>query len=124
MTEKILNPKVQALINAPATQAPQQRSAPDAASFREVLQSRLNLRLSGHAETRLNGRGIELSQQDWERVAAGMERAAGKGSKESLVMLDEVALIVSVRNRTVITAVAKDQLKENVFTNIDSAVFV
>ena len=55
---------------------------------------------------------------------AGVDRAAAKGAKESLVMIDDVALVVSVKNRTVITAVDKAQLKENVFTNIDSAVIV
>jgi flagellar operon protein len=54
----------------------------------------------------------------------GIEKAAQKGAKESLVMIDDIALVVSVRNRTVITAVDQQHLKENVFTNIDSAVIV
>ena len=52
-----------------------------------------------------------------------MDRAAQKGARESLVLLDDVALVVSIKNRTVITAVDAANLKENVFTNIDSAVF-
>lgn len=55
---------------------------------------------------------------------SGVEKAAAKGAKESLVLVDNAALVVSIKNRTVITAVDKDSLKDNVFTNIDSAVVV
>jgi flagellar operon protein len=91
-------------------------------NFDSVLQDRL--KLSGHAQTRLQSRNIDLGQPEWDRVMKGVERAAQKGAKESLVMVDDVALVVSIKNRTVITAVDKDNLKENVFTNIDSAVIV
>ena len=87
-----------------------------------VLQDRL--KLSGHAKTRLESRNIDLDQAQWNRVMDGVDRAAAKGSKESLVMVDGSALVVSVKNRTVITAVDQASLKENVFTNIDSAVIV
>lgn len=90
--------------------------------FRSILEDRL--KVSGHAATRLQSRNIELDQQAWERVLDGVQRAEQKGSKESLVLVDDVALVVSVKNRTVITAVEKERLKENVFTNIDSAVIV
>jgi flagellar operon protein len=51
-----------------------------------------------------------------------VDKAATKGSRESLLLMENMALVVSVKNRTVITAVDNDKLKENVFTNIDSAV--
>ena len=105
----------------------QQQQAPTApvttdTDFADLLQDRL--KVSGHAQTRLQSRGIELDQNAWDRVMAGVDRAAAKGAKESLVMVDDVALVVSIRNRTVITAVDKAHLKENVFTNIDSALIV
>lgn len=90
--------------------------------FDEILASRL--KLSGHAQTRLQSRNIQLGRDEWQRVLNGVDRASAKGARESLVMLDDVALVVSIKNRTVITAVDKSQLKENVFTNIDSAVIV
>lgn len=90
--------------------------------FEAVLQDRL--KVSGHAATRLQSRNIELDGQQWQRVLDGVEKAADKGSRESLVMIDDVALIVSVKNRTVITAVDQAGLKDQVFTNIDSAVIV
>ena len=51
-----------------------------------------------------------------------MNKAAAKGSKDALVMMDDTAMVVSVKNRTVITALPKEQARDNVFTNIDAAV--
>lgn len=99
-----------------------QPSSQTTVDFQALLQDRL--KVSGHAQTRLQSRDIQLGKQEWERVLNGVERAAQKGAKESLVMLDDIALVVSIRNRTVITAVDKQHLKDNVFTNIDSAVIV
>jgi flagellar operon protein len=80
------------------------------------------LKFSAHAQTRIQSRQIQLGPAEMERVQNAVQKAAGKGSKESLVLLDQTALVVSVPNRTVITVVDKDNLKQNVFTNIDSAV--
>jgi flagellar operon protein len=91
-------------------------------TFADMLQGQL--KVSGHARTRLESRNIQLDQNDWNRVLGGVQKAAAKGSKESLVMIDNVALVVSVKNKTVITAVDQDNLKDNIFTNIDSAVIV
>lgn len=90
--------------------------------FASVLQERL--KVSGHAQARLSSRGIELGEGEWQRVMAGVDKAAAKGAKESLLLMDGTALVVSVRNRTLITAVDAASSKENVFTNIDSAVIV
>jgi flagellar operon protein len=122
MSAPIQNTKVGQLVQSrtqPAVQHPQAGRGPD---FQAILSDRL--KLSGHAQTRLQSREIELDQDAWERVMQGVEKAAEKGAKESLVMVDDVALIVSVKNRTVITAVESARLKESVFTNIDSAVIV
>jgi flagellar operon protein len=120
MSAPVQNTQLQALLGQ-RVQAPRpQAGAAQRADFDAVLADRL--KVSGHARTRLQSREIGLDAQAWERVVEGVERAAAKGAKESLVLVDDVALVVSVRNRTVITAVEKDRLKENVFTNIDSAV--
>ncbi len=94
----------------------------DQNAFSEILENRL--KVSGHAETRLNSREIQLDRAAWERVIEGVEKAALKGAKESLVLVDDIALVVSVKNKTVITAVDQAKLKDNVFTNIDSAIVV
>jgi flagellar operon protein len=94
-------------------------------SFSQVLeQADTKLKLSAHAQQRLTSRNIDLNQQDWDKINQGVEKAAAKGAREALVLTDKAALVVSVRNRTVITAVDPASLKENVFTNIDSAVIV
>jgi flagellar operon protein len=56
------------------------------------------------------------------RLEDAVQRAADKGSRDALVLMDDLAMVVSVKNRTVITVVDKESLKQNVFTNIDSAV--
>ena len=56
------------------------------------------------------------------RLSAGMQAAGQKGINESLVMVDQLAFIVNVKNQTVITALDKDDSNGNVFTNIDGAV--
>lgn len=121
MENRIQNNRIADLIGGQTTPT-QTRPAGQGADFAAILQDRL--KVSGHAQTRLQSRNIELDKAQWERVLGGVDRAAAKGAKESLVMLDDVALVVSIRNRTVITAVDSQHLKENVFTNIDSAVIV
>ena len=78
---------------------------------------------SAHATARLRQRGIELDATQHARLETAVDKAAAKGAKDALVMLDDTAMVVSVQNRTVITALGMHQAKENVFTNIDSAVF-
>ncbi|MGO0061718.1 TIGR02530 family flagellar biosynthesis protein [Brevibacillus fluminis] len=82
------------------------------------------LRFSQHASVRMRERGIELDAAHLAKLEGAVTKAAGKGAKESLIMMDNVAFVVSIVNRKVITAVEQGQLKDNVFTNIDSAIFV
>ncbi|MBS1717938.1 MAG: hypothetical protein JSS72_09440 [Armatimonadetes bacterium] len=122
MANRIDNAKVAELIQSQIAPPVAPTTTGRPGEFNAILQDRL--KLSGHAQTRLQSRNIELSKDEWDRVVGGVDKAAAKGAKESLVMLDQVALVVSVKNRTVITAVDKENLKDNVFTNIDSAVIV
>lgn len=122
MDNRIQNTQIAGLIQSQAPTPARPSGTVQDSAFANLLQDRL--KVSGHAQTRLQSRNIALGQEEWDRVLSGVDRAAAKGSKESLVLLDDIALVVSVRNRTVITAVDKAQLKENVFTNIDSAVIV
>jgi flagellar operon protein len=99
---------------APAVQGP---------AFGDVLAEKAaQVQFSGHALQRVRRRGIEVDAATLQRLQAGVERAAGKGARESVVFVDSTAFVVSVRNRTVITAVDRDHMKDHVFTNIDSAV--
>lgn len=94
-------------------------------SFGQVLEKELtNIKFSQHAKERLQVRNIKLGQAELAKLTAAVDKAAAKGARESLVLMDNVALVVSVKNRTVITAVDGSSLKDNVFTNIDSAVII
>jgi len=121
MDNRIQNTQVANLLQG-SQPAAAPRPAASGTDFAQLLQNQL--KVSGHAQTRLQSRGIQLGPDEWNRVLSGVQKAAAKGAKESLVMVDNVALLVSVKNRTVITAVDQENLKENVFTNIDSAVIV
>lgn len=80
------------------------------------------VKFSNHAVERMMARGIKFNQDDMGRLNTAVEKAAAKGSKDSLVLMNDSALIVSVKNKTVVTVMDKNALKENVFTNIDSTI--
>jgi flagellar operon protein len=128
MVENIL-PKT-AVQPASLTQLPKAVSKTTAGelSFKAVFEANLakggELKFSAHAQDRLASRQINLSPSDLQRLEGGISRAAAKGARESLVVKDDLAFVVSVTNRTVITAVDAASMKGNVFTNIDSAVIV
>ncbi len=80
------------------------------------------VRFSKHASVRLGDRNIELSSEQLNRLNEGAQKANAKGINESLVLVDELAFIVNIKNNTVITAMDQSEARENVFTNIDGAV--
>src|SRR5260221_14654702 len=104
------------------------RAAEAVQPFDALLQSTVErggaLKFSAHAKERLSMRNINLSAEDISRLTDAVNKAAGKGARQSLLVMDNQAFIVSVTNRTVITALDCGSMKENVFTNIDSAVIV
>lgn len=104
------------------TGAEAQPAGPSFADTLKAAGGAQQLQFSRHALARVQRRGIELDQATLGRLSEGVGRAAGKGSRDSLVLVDGTAFVVSVSNRTVITAVGSEHMKDNVFTNIDSAV--
>jgi flagellar operon protein len=112
----------------PAPSQTKPSTAPGAASFADVLRDTVEaegaVRFSAHAEQRLSERGIDLHGADTARIGRALDQAAGKGARETLVLMDRIALVASVPNRTVITALQQNELGDKVFTNIDSAVWV
>ncbi len=120
-----INPTIQ--VQRPsAEQAIRPRPVGKQGSFAATLakeNERLDsLKISAHAEKRLNSSNIRLSESDVRRIDGAVQRAGEKGSNQSLIMLDNLALVVSVKNRVVITAVDDARTREGVFTNIDSVV--
>jgi flagellar operon protein len=106
---------------APATGAPP-AAGPSFADALSQADSSQQLQFSKHALARVERRGIALDPSTLGRLSKGVQQAASKGSRDSLVLVDGTAFVVSVSNRTVITAVGSEHMKDNVFTNIDSAV--
>ncbi len=107
-------------------QTPRTRPVPaQEGSFAKILDTKLQqgkVKFSAHANKRLEARNIQLTEKQLQTLEDAVEKARSKGGKETLILLDNVALVVSVANRTVITAMDGDNLKDNVFTQIDSAV--
>ncbi|HHV99000.1 MAG TPA: flagellar biosynthesis protein [Clostridiaceae bacterium] len=96
--------------------------------FERLLQENIikqsGVKFSKHAELRLQMRNINLSNEQRQRIDMGVRKAQDKGVKDSLILMDNLAFVVNVKSKTVITAVSNSELKENVFTNIDGAVIV
>jgi flagellar operon protein len=88
-------------------------------AFADVLAT---VTFSNHALARLQRRGIDIDATTAARLDAGVSRAAAKGSRDAVVLVDDTAFVVAVRNRTVVTAVDSAHMRDHVFTNIDSAV--
>ena len=99
-------------------------------SFKEIYQqtsertTSRDLIFSKHANERLATRNINLSESQLIRLNEGVRQAKEKSINESLVMMDNIAFIVNVKNNTVITAMDQETNDNNVFTNIDGAVIV
>jgi flagellar operon protein len=101
-------------------------------SFEEVLRQKQNeavmesseLKFSKHAANRLNDRNILLTDSQSVRLENGVKQASEKGITESLVLVDSLAFIVNVPNRTVVTAMDQTETDSNIFTNIDGAVII
>ncbi len=97
-----------------------------AGSFQDILFREMantgRLKVSAHAQKRMQERNIVLNNEDWQKINDAMNRAEAKGAMNSLLIHGQLALIVSVKNRTVVSAMDEQSMKEHVFTNIDSAV--
>jgi len=92
-------------------------------AFKDMFTEKLTpVSFSKHAASRLNDRNISLTGEQLMRLADGIGKASQKGIKDSLVIMDNIALVVNVKSGTVITAM--NEPKDNVFSNIDGAVIV
>lgn len=98
----------------------------DAQSFKDILNSAIKeekgYTLSKHAADRLQQ--INFTPSDMKAIEKGFKMAEDKGAKNSVMIYKDVALIASIENKTIITAVEKERAKENVFTNVDSVVIL
>lgn len=96
-------------------------------SFESVLnkiQSKDEIKFSKHALQRLNDRNVFLTESDMDRINSGVDKARKKGVNDALILMDNKVFLASVKNNIIITAAMEEQLKDNVFTQIDGAVIV
>ena len=121
VTDQYLN---RSSVNKPVTQSE--------ISFQDLLRQKQNqavmdaseLKFSKHAVARLSERDITLTDSQNVRLENGVKQASEKGINESLVLVDSLAFIVNVPNKTVVTAMDQTETNSNVFTNIDGAVII
>lgn len=110
----------------PANQPVQKRTDTQPGKFASILAEQTaqkeGIKISSHAQKRLDASKIKLSDDDMQRLDGAIQKASDKGSNQALVMLDNLAMVVSVKNRVVITAVDDARNREGIFTNIDSVV--
>jgi flagellar operon protein len=96
-------------------------------SFKELISyspSKSPLKFSGHAIQRVQERNINMNPSLMQKLGGAVDRAAAKGVEDTLILTSDAAFIVNVKNRTVVTAMERGALNENVFTNIDGAIVV
>ena len=110
---------IHALTQTQESKKPIQNKPAAAINFRDVLGQ---VQLSKHAAMRLSDRELSLSGEQIKRVEGAITKANEKGIRDSLVLVDDMALIVNVKSKTVITAM--NQSNDHVFSNIDGAVIV
>lgn len=98
--------------------------------FGKIFESKLNsinnteVKFSSHAKQRIDSRGIELNSNTIDKLNQAVEKAAEKGSKDSLILIKDLAFVVNIPNKVVVTAVDENSTKEHVFTKIDSAIII
>lgn len=97
------------------------------AGFGDFLSSEMTvdrIRFSQHAMERISSRNINITGKQMEDIDKAVRKASDKGIKDSLILMENTALIVNVRNRTVVTAMESSKLKDNVITNIDGTIII
>ncbi len=96
---------------------------PQSTEFQGMLDAKM-LKFSHHAEVRMQQRGIKLQPESLTKIINAVEEAASKGAQDTLIVFRDIAMIVNVPSRTVVTAMDGGQMRSNVFTHIDSAIIL
>ncbi|KPU44694.1 hypothetical protein OXPF_17800 [Oxobacter pfennigii] len=127
MSFRIINGRI-VPVDVPQQQGSVNKPARSSDSFKNVLDTEISktkeVKISGHAMERLKRRNIELDSNDLQKLTDAIDKAETKGARESLLLYRDIAFIASIKNKTIITAIDGDSVKDNVFTNIDSAVII
>jgi flagellar operon protein len=129
MTQRVYRPlQTQPLIQGDfkkLTKTVQQQQTNFANELQSALEPKYEaLTISNHARQRLEQRGISINEVRWEQIGEKVQEAKKKGVKESLVLLNDAALIVSAKNNTVITAMNRSEASDQIFTNINGTILM
>lgn len=125
INNNLINPSLVNTVKKPEPITNNKISNTNNKTFKEIFENKTensNILFSKHAYMRLNSRNLQLSNAQIKRVEDGIKRAEEKGIRDSLVLVDNIALLVNIKNKTVVTAI--DNNSEKVYTNIDGAVIV
>ena len=95
-----------------------------AADFKQILRDVSNIKISKHAQMRLDERNIKISNAKWSEISEKMNEAKTKGVTDALVVLNDVSLVVSTKNNTVVTAIHKEEAENKIFTNINGTILL
>jgi flagellar operon protein len=105
--------------NQPVQRAPGQDFQ---AMLQETIKRGQEIKISAHAQQRMEERNIRLEEGDMKALQGAMDSLEKKGARESLMLYKDFAFIASIRNRTIITSMGSNEV--DVVTNIDSAIIV
>ncbi|WP_163971227.1 TIGR02530 family flagellar biosynthesis protein [Oceanobacillus halotolerans] len=93
-------------------------------NFRDILQQQQDLKVSKHAQQRMDERNIQLNEKQWNTITAKIGEAKQKGVTDSLVLTNDTALLVSTKNNTVVTAMNREEATSKIFTNINGTILI
>lgn len=92
--------------------------------FKALLQQEQALKVSKHASRRLHERNINITDRQWTKLSEKVNEADRKGITSSLVVMDDLALVVNAKNKTIVTAMKLQEAQDRIFTNINGTILV
>ncbi|WP_088033741.1 TIGR02530 family flagellar biosynthesis protein [Evansella clarkii] len=125
---KIMPHHLQQLANPSVKVTRQPEKVKGDISFQSLLRNEIDktgeIKLSRHAEKRIQARGIEITEKAWQEINGKVDEAGAKGVNDALVITNSAALIVNAKNKTVITAMDREEMNTQLFTNINGAIVI
>ncbi len=90
----------------------------------EKTASPQTINFSKHAMARAEERGIELTPTLMDKLQESVGKAQEKGATNILAFDQNQAFIINIPYGRVITTMSQEEMRENIFTNIDGAVLL
>ncbi|MBR3121575.1 TIGR02530 family flagellar biosynthesis protein [Oceanobacillus profundus] len=106
----------------PAINGPKSKQSP--IPFKDILSQEQGLKISKHASQRIAERNIQIDEQQWEIIGEKMQEAKKKGITDSLIVMNNAALLVNAKNHTVVTAMNREEATSRIFTNINGTILI